>query len=492
MADLMGGVDSNIPLQAKAPAPIDPMALIGNFANVQNALNQAKLFPTIQQNAQVGLAKNNNAAVYGSMAPFLDGPITLDRITQHLGGLEGSGLMTHPVLQEILALPGAPNSPQWQAALKTMIASRSQTDPGAMIGQVVGAPVDQNTGQLLVSGVRAPTRLGGGVSLSSGTQIVPSPDSLMTPQTVKVTPEIAQQYGLPASMIGQDFPIPRGQTTSYRGIDIVNQGDGRGNQIVPRFDATTGNPLTYSTTPPPMPLGARPASPANPGGAPKGTFMGIPPSGMATGTVADIEQNRQAYRNAQTAAAAIPFNNTQFIEAHDAISRLQNAVAGTGAGQAAMAQARRVLDNLGVANSQNVNDAATAEKLLNAAIAAKAPRSDAQQALAEHSNPNMNMPAGASLPIIRQLVGANRAQQLALETAPDKEGRGFISHNEDRSRLFNSEEGLRALSFDMMPAAQRNEYVVHLKDMAAKGNSGPWKRFSEVLTLAHEKKLVSP
>jgi len=213
---------------------------------------------------------------------------------------------------------------------------------------------------------------------------------------------------------------------------------------------------------------------------------------LPTGEPTNIEQNQQAYRNAQIAVAPMALNNTQFKEAHDAIAALAQHDITTGAGQAALNQARRVLNQLGYPNSETVNNAATAEKLLNAAIAAKAPRSDAQQSLAEHANPTLNMPAGASLPIIRQLVAGNRAMQLAVETAPDKQGNGFIAHNTEKSRTYNSPEGLIALSVDMMPKTQRDAYVANLKKMAEAGNTGPLERFSETLRDAHSKKVIAP
>jgi hypothetical protein len=216
------------------------------------------------------------------------------------------------------------------------------------------------------------------------------------------------------------------------------------------------------------------------------------PAGPAIGDQAIIEQNQQAYRNAQTQVAPMALNNTQFKEAHDAIAALAQHDITTGAGQAALNQARRVLNQLGYPNSETVNNAATAEKLLNAAIAAKAPRSDAQQSLAEHANPTLNMPAGASLPIIRQLVAGNRAMQLAVETAPDKNGNGFIAHNTEKSRTYNSPEGLAALSYDMTPGPQRDAYVANLKKQRDAGNPGPWNRFSETFKAAHESKVMAP
>jgi hypothetical protein len=266
--------------------------------------------------------------------------------------------------------------------------------------------------------------------------------------------------------------------------------------VAGRTQLASNNPLLGPITdvsPPGLTRVAGPPS-AGPGGGPNPAIIrdNATTSSLPTGDVQNIEQNRQAYRNAQTQVAPMALNNTQFKEAHDAIANLAQHDITTGAGQAALNQARRVLNQLGYPNSDTVNNAATAEKLLNAAIAAKAPRSDAQQSLAEHANPTLNMPAGASLPIIRQLVAGNRAMQLAVETAPDKQGNGFIAHNTEKSRIYNSPEGLAALSYDMTPGPQRDAYVANLKKQRDGGNPGPWNRFAETFKAAHESKVLAP
>lgn len=206
-------------------------------------------------------------------------------------------------------------------------------------------------------------------------------------------------------------------------------------------------------------------------------------------------QNQQAYRNAGVAAAQLPLQNTQYQEAHDAIGRLQQSNLTTGAFQSALANARRVAVNLGVAGPEtekNMVDASTAEKYLTMAIASKNSNTDAGRELQGHANPTMQMPAGASLPIIRQIVAGNRAQQLIYDTAPDKTGNGFIDYQTKQSKLLNSKEGLAALSFDMMPQSQKQQY------MTASGKPGPAlsgpgavDRFQQVLRLAHQDNLLN-
>jgi hypothetical protein len=216
------------------------------------------------------------------------------------------------------------------------------------------------------------------------------------------------------------------------------------------------------------------------------------PTDQPPGYIKSVEQDQQAYRNAQMQVAPMALNNTQYKEAHDAIARLAQHDITSGPGQAALLQARRLLNQFGIGNADTVNDAVTAEKLLSKAILNTAPRSDQAQSLTQLANPSVHMEAGASLPIIRQLVAGNRAQQLAVETAPDKQGNGFIAHNTDKSRTYNSPEGLAALSFDMTPKAQRDAYYQNLKKMDAAGNHGPLQRFTETFEAAHDKKVLAP
>ena len=58
MSGSIGGVDSSIPLRAGqgVPPPANPLQMIGQFANIQNALNANRLFPgQLQQQQQATL-----------------------------------------------------------------------------------------------------------------------------------------------------------------------------------------------------------------------------------------------------------------------------------------------------------------------------------------------------------------------------------------------------------------------------------------------------
>lgn len=549
------------------PAPPNPLQTIGQFAQVQNAINQNKLFPGQMELQNQDITRNTvqnaqmiNRAAYASIAHLLDRPdgtISHADWTNALASAENNlGLPTHGVINDMVqAMPGG-DGPDFDRAARSIILARSQP-PERAANAVLPSYNLQDVGSHYapmknpapgMPGYGNPEQsgpdLGKGLSPS---EIAGQVDRLATEADVaraasqgvtinvgdKMTePLLTRLYGQGAGgltrggqrganpLVGPipstqgDNPLlpgttapPVGSTGQPLTAPIITNVPGRGNQITPNFDPVTGLPLAGQTTPNPArpnPPGVRPIGPGNPGGkmpppvpmatpaAPPAVPGGAVLTGRAPETQDTITQNQQAYRNAQTQVAPMALNNTQFKEAHDAIANLAQTTAGTGAGQAALNQARRILDQFGVANSKSVNDAATAEKLLNAAIAAKAPRSDAQQSLAEHANPTLNMPAGASLPIIRQLVAGNRAMQLAVETAPDKQGNGFIAHNNAASRTYNSPEGLAALSYDMTPGPQRDAYVANLKKMRDAGNPGPWNRFSETFKAAHESKVLAP
>lgn len=204
------------------------------------------------------------------------------------------------------------------------------------------------------------------------------------------------------------------------------------------------------------------------------------------GAAANIENNQAAYRAEQQAVSKLPLQNTQLTEAMDAIRRLQNTDLTTGPGHELMNKARQIYS--GIANApemaQNIIDAKTAEKYLAQAIAQQAPQSDARQSLLEKSTPSTDMPPGASIPIVTQIIAGNRARQATVDTATAP-GNNFLAHQTQQSALLNSKEGLAALSYDLMDPTQR----ATLKGQLAGGALDP-KKFEQALRIAHQQGLV--
>lgn len=178
-----GGVDSSIPLQAGKGIGQQPDALtqIGKFATIQNALNQAKLFPGQLQ--LQGQAIAGNTADLGRvaqvrwaqmMAPILADPnISDDDLPKHgtqaAAVLETMGLPGHMITRS-LAATGGPGIRNQYAAL----ARSSTAVPGGEMGaafpqqdtRVVGNRIQGfQTGQPGSTDAGVPTPVGGGTAI---------------------------------------------------------------------------------------------------------------------------------------------------------------------------------------------------------------------------------------------------------------------------------------------------------------------------------------
>jgi hypothetical protein len=140
---MTGGIDSSIPLQAgRGVQQPNPLQMIGEFAQAKNALNNLQLFSGQQQlqqqaiqGGQVNLANLQNASAYRALTPLLaGGPITHDTLTTALGSIESNlGLPTHQIINDVLATGGGGDGPQFDAKVRALIASRSQTSPESAV-----------------------------------------------------------------------------------------------------------------------------------------------------------------------------------------------------------------------------------------------------------------------------------------------------------------------------------------------------------------------
>lgn len=208
-----GGVDSSIPLQAGrgVGAQVNPLQSIGQFADTMGKINNLKLFPgqlQLQQQAVQGggatVAQHLNQVGANAMVPALSDPnLTMETLTHYAGAAEGiHGGITHGVMGQVAALPFAPDTPQWQTAVKGIIASQAQTDPNASVSQVAGTPVDISTANGVNSGVRQPAYAGGGVTAASITPMGTAPQVIHRPATAD---DVAKN---PTLTVGQDIIAP--------------------------------------------------------------------------------------------------------------------------------------------------------------------------------------------------------------------------------------------------------------------------------------------
>lgn len=231
MPDISGGIDAGIPLQAKAPPPVNPLQTIGQFAGVQNALNQNRLFPGQQQLQQqavqsgaVGLAQKTNQAAYQAITPLLalpQGEITHSALTSALGSAEGNlGIPTHGVLSDIMSTAPSGDGPEFDQKIRSMIVGRAMTSPESSVAGVTGTPSVMGNGQVNQPGVVAgpgASGFGGFRPTGGGVQQFPSTGQLMGPvqwQDASGTTHYgtaagyATARGIPGAALGPAVAVP--------------------------------------------------------------------------------------------------------------------------------------------------------------------------------------------------------------------------------------------------------------------------------------------
>lgn len=439
-----GGIDSSIPLQAgRGVAPPNPLATIGEFANLQNALNQNKMFPgalalqggqqTLQgqqiQAGQSGLIQQQRQLGAASLVPLLASkkPLTIDDVTTALGGAEKSGVVTQPTLADFAGIPMTGNPALDDAAIRAHIAANSQA-PAQAASQVTpqaGPIID--TGRFL-----KPTTVSPAGSSAPGV-VTPAgmypkgltPEGASTPTTIGVTPQ-----GAPITGTRQQF-----------------------------IDQATGQPSPLGT-------GRLPAALLNPANQ--------PPQGVVTGQ----GPAQQAQEAAQGATSAHAF---QDIADQGMQARGQNAVLGNMLGDIANFKPGPQLENQFKATIQRYAPAlasvtgATPEsvaanesfdKLANQIAGAQGERSDARLAVAQGANPGSHLsPAGADL-ILRQLQGNAdylQARSKVAATYPDQTNRAGFEAS------VGQQLDPRAFQFARMTPQQKTTYYAGLSD-ADKGD----------------------
>lgn len=181
MADLMGGfgVNADIPLRAGqgAAAPVNPLETIGKFVGIQNQINHSELQRQAITSGKATVAQHLQQVGNNAMLPFLaiENP-TMKDLTGAAAYAEGiAGGTTQHIMQIAQNNPFPPDTPQWGMYMKRSIAGLAQTDPGAAVGQIAGAPADVAAGGTIFSGVRAPVTAGGGFTPSTSTDVSMTP-----------------------------------------------------------------------------------------------------------------------------------------------------------------------------------------------------------------------------------------------------------------------------------------------------------------------------
>ena len=413
-----GGVDPSIPLQAGRGVPQpNPLGMIGQYANTANALNQLKLFPGQQQLQQqavqsgaTSLAQQNYRAAYGSLAPLLakpQGTITVDDVATGLGSAEQNlGLVTQPVLQDILTNAPPPNTPAYDAYIRSRVASMSQGNNENAVAQVTrgaGTPVVGPGGVLQPTTVAPAGLPNPGVTTvapGAGIQEGMTPAELTTPTQIGVTPSGAPIYGTRQGFINATGGMP-GAPTSPLG---------------------TGRALPPALRNPNAP-GATPA-------ATQGVVTGLGPAQTAALTTGGT-QSAGAFQNI----------SEQGVQAKSQAAILDNMLGDTtqfttGPGAEGIKDFKAVVQRFAptVAGAFGIQPDSLAanesfDKLANQLANAQGAGSDARLAVNQGANPSSSRtPAGVDL-IIRQLRGNSDYLQARSQLAaayPDQSDRpGF-------------------------------------------------------------------
>lgn len=189
----------------------NPLQTIGQFANVQSAINQNRLFPLEQQRmqlanqrSQLGLQSDQSSLIqqqrqlgYAAAAPLLakKGPITLDDMTTALGGFEKAGGVSAPVLNELQHLPLTGDPVQDDATFRSHILANAQA-PNAAAGAVTPENIHIDTGTGIIGGTQGVRGLPGQGSIQTqGGQVdqYPSRAAQLSPVTWVDSKGVQQQ-----------------------------------------------------------------------------------------------------------------------------------------------------------------------------------------------------------------------------------------------------------------------------------------------------------
>lgn len=383
MSGSVGGVDASIPLQAKAPQS-NPLQTIGAFANVQNALNQNKLFPGQQQQQQqaiqsgnVTLSQHINQAVNQGLTPLLampQGGITHKAFTDALGAIEARGIPTSGAINQILAAAPQGDGPGFDQAVRSIITSQAMVSPESSVGAVTGSPAQIGTGLAVQPGVVA----GPGAPGFGGFRPAGAP--------VQVYPSRGEMAGR------TDIVSPSGARSSV--------------------------PLG-SVTPPElsgMPLG--PGRPQAPGGVPPSLVGPHAPTALPGQVPTSIGPASEAQKTATGGQSATAFTNVsqeaQHAQEQNALlSNMQNDLKNfvSGPGAHTVNDLEKMVQGwtggLGDAYKTKIAAQESFDKISNQLVTTAEPGSDARQGVIQGANPSSaQSPEGIDF-IIRQLQGVN-------------------------------------------------------------------------------------
>lgn len=438
-------IDPTIALQAgkNAQAPVNPLAVAGNYAQTANALNNLKLFPAQQQQlnlanqrSQIGVQSDQSSLInqqrqlaYAATVPLLAQKrlLTPTDLTDAWGAAEKGGVVTQPAIQEFSNVPMTGDPAKDDAAIRAHILANSQP-PAAAAGAVTPGQTVIDAGPTIQPALRgAPGMPDQGAITPAGAPIQKglTPSEATTPTPIGVTPT-----GAPVVGTRQQFIDKTGGAPSPLGTG----------RIPPA--------LLNGTTPPGA---AQPSAP--------GVVTGLGPAQVA----------------AQSTAGAQSAHAFQDIADRGVQALGQNAILGTMLGDTSQfATGESGWNNFkttltrnapAIAKSFNIAPDSIAanesfDKFANQIADAQGAGSDARLAVTQAANPSSHLSqAGADL-IIRQLQGNAdyiQARAKLAATYPDQTDRaGFEAKT-------GSQLDPRAFQFARMTPQQKVTFVSSIK-----------------------------
>lgn len=486
MSGSIGGVDASIPLQAgRGVQQPNPLQQIGQFAQIQNALNSNRLFPAQQQQldlanqrSQIGLQSDQSGLIQqqrqlgaAALTPLLakKGPLSLDDITTALAGAEKSGVVTQPTLADFQGVQITGNPAIDDANFRAHILANSQP-PAAAAGAVTPSQGAADVGPSILP-------------YTTGARGMPD-QGVVTPVGQPLSKGIAPQLVSTGAGV---VPTSNGQQT----------GPGISNQLSPAqlatptqigIDPKTGAPIMGTleqflgkTGASPLGTGRFPGALVGPGGAPAAAPGAVPGGGVVTG-------QGPAQAAAQAATGADSAHAFQSITQQGVQARGQSAILGNMLGDAQnFTTGPQGLNNFkatlqrwapSVASTFGIDSKSVAanegfDKLANQIADAQGAGSDARLSVIQHANPGSQLsPAGVD-GIIRSLQGNADYLQARSNLAagyPDKsDSAGFESK-------IGSNLDPRAFQFARMTPQQKADYAKSLSapDLAKLKSSYNW------------------
>lgn len=457
-----GGVDDSIPLRAgQGVQQQNPLQTIGQFAGIQNAINQNKLFPLVQQQMQlanqrsgVGLQSDQSSLIqqqrqlgYASLAPLLakKGPLTLDDVTSGLAGFEKSGGVSAPVLNELQHIQLTGNPTVDDANFRAHILANTQA-PAAATGAVTPANVTFDTGTGVVGGTQGARGLPGQGELTvQGGQVdqYPSRTTQLQPVSWKDANGVEHQGTMAEWAHAHDADSSIGPATP---------------SAAPAKPAAIPGNGAY------VPRGA--ASDAKPSGGPiQGPSPGTAEN-LAASAISAHNANVRAstfasdifpLQQAQTALANAPTGKGSQI-AHDA-----SAYIGTFGGPA-LQKALSFISPVMTPDQQAAYDEAKKYLTQGQLGVPGATRSNEGQSAAGAASPSTEISPAAAKLVLKGMIGLRRMEQDATLSFNKS---GFPPSAYDKFQTeFATKADPRAYTFDQMTPAERQQTMSSFKDPA--------------------------